>query len=359
MLPRRKPGRQSKAAQEKYQNDLDDFIQLLIGIDAVVDFKMSARGWCYILEEYGLTKDDFDYAEGLINDLRRDGSLPNGFMANEPARSFSCIERDIDDTTPEEEADYILKQMFAGHEDYYPESFWDDQECYIQMLVEKVDLKTLFESICEEYNIPIATSKGWSSIGQRKELIFRYKEYEQQGKVPVLLYCGDFDPAGLNISKFLRSNIDSLSGATDWKSTNLMVSRFGLNYNFITENNLTWIDNLITGNKTGINDLADPRHTDHNKRYVQEYLHRYCTKDKDGKWQGRKCEANAIVKVPKMGRQLCQDAISQYITPDSIDRHKEKIEPQQMEVKDWVRRFIGNIRDMSPREYKTYIESFD
>lgn len=59
--------------------------------------------------------------------------------------------------------------------------------------------------------------------------------------------------------------------------------RFGLNYDFIEQAGLTWIDNLETG--SGKN-LASPSHEDHFKSYVQDYIHRFGT---------RKVEANALV----------------------------------------------------------------
>jgi len=97
MIPRRKRGKPSKAAEEKYQQELDMFIQLIMmRINSDVGFKMSSRGWCYALEPYGLGKGEFDYIQRLINDCRKTGLLPNGFMANEEARGFYCMERNVD-----------------------------------------------------------------------------------------------------------------------------------------------------------------------------------------------------------------------------------------------------------------------
>ena len=192
------------------------------------------------------------------------------------------------------------------HLRYYPKSLWNDQEYYIQMLVEKIDLCSLFKPICEKYKIPIATSKGWAAIRQRKEMIGRFDRYQDEGKTPVLLYCGDFDPAGLRISDTIKSNLDQLYGATGWRTTKLIVDRFGLDYDFIIENNLTWIDNLETGSG---GDLASNT-PDHHKDYVQSYLSQYGE---------RKCEANAIVVAPQMGRQLCEAAINKYIPANSVE----------------------------------------
>ena len=85
----------------------------------------------------------------------------------------------------------------------------------------------------------------------------RFEEMEDAGKQCVLLYCGDHDPGGLAISDFLQSNFEDLSDAVGWFPDNLIIDRFGLNYDFIEENNLTWIDNLETSSGGR---LDDPRH---------------------------------------------------------------------------------------------------
>jgi hypothetical protein len=83
----------------------------------------------------------------------------------------------------------------------------------------EIDLKSLFEPICGEYCIPIANARGWSDINGRARMMRRFKHWEGQGKQCVLLYCGDHDPAGLNISDSLMSLFDEMQDHPDidWK----------------------------------------------------------------------------------------------------------------------------------------------
>jgi hypothetical protein len=115
---------------------------------------------------------------------------------------------------------------------YAPISSWDDLDYYIEMWVEKIDLKSLFLPVCKTYKISIANCRGWSdlNIGPR-----------------VFLYCGDHNSAGLQISSSIRSNLAELAGAVGWRPNDLIVDRSSLNADFIFENDLTWIDNLKTG----------------------------------------------------------------------------------------------------------------
>jgi hypothetical protein len=212
-LPRRGRGRQSAASEAKYQDDLDAFCAQILEIASTLDFKVSSRGWAYIFENKGvITKSDLDACQALINDCRKSGDLPLNICAVDEARTFDNVEQ-IDDTTPEEEAENIVDYVHRAHLNYWPHSFWEDQNCYVQMVVEKIDLKNLFRPICAAFHVPIANAKGWADINLRAEMMRRFEEWEDKGKQPVLLYCGDHDPAGLNISNWLRSNMEDLAAS--------------------------------------------------------------------------------------------------------------------------------------------------
>ena len=278
------------------------FAKGLKQVSQQIGFAISSRGWCYQLESFGLvTKAQFDLVENLINACRKKGDLPVDFTAEEEARKFSGIEKP-ETLSPVQYMKQFLKATLQC-EDWYTPDWWDGETYYVQMVVEKIDLKTLFEPVCQEYHIAIATSKGWSSVLQRAEYARRFKEAEERGLICILLYCGDFDPDGLRISEFLRSNLEDLKditwndGTEGYDPKNLIICRFGLNYDFILANNLTWIDNLITG--SGKN-LADPSHPNYHLPYVQDYL---------AKIGPRKCEANAIVPKSEAAREMCRRAI--------------------------------------------------
>lgn len=317
---------------------LEDFAEELEKISEKVGFKQSARGWCYQLENAGLiTKAEFDKVENIINRCRKRGILPLDFTADEEGRKFSGVE--IPDTdTPIQDLRYWVGNALTTEERYIA-NWWEGEEYYIQMVVEKIDLKTLFEPVCKKYKIPIATSKGWSSMLQRAVYSKRFKEAEEQGLKPLLLYCGDHDPDGLRISDFLRKNLDDLKdivwedGLTGYDPSNLEIVRFGLNYDFIEKHNLTWIDNLITGTKKtslkGIG-LDNPRHPNNKMAYVQDYIKEF---------GARKCEANAIVIIPEVARKFVDDIIKSYLGKDAEKRFLAK----RQAIRDEVQKFRKKI----------------
>ncbi len=309
-------------------NGLAQFADELIKLDGEIGFKISARGWCYQLEGFRLiNKDQFDKVEGLINSCRASGLIPIDFTAEEEGRRFSGVERP-EPQTPEEYLASILEASLSCEEFYTPD-WWTHEEYYIQMLVEKIDLKTLFQPVCQRYHIPIATSKGWSSMLQRAEYAKRFSNAENEGLKCVLLYCGDHDPDGLRISEFIRKNLGDLQnivwedGTLGYDPSDLIIDRFGLNYDFIITNNLTWIDNLITGSG---NNLASPSHRNYNMPYVQNYL------TDIGE---RKCEANALVIDPPASRELVQNTIVTYLGDNALERFEQR----RQEIRDVLSKF--------------------
>lgn len=310
-LPRRARGRQSAAAKAAYDAEVARFAEGILQIASTMDFRPSSRGWAYLLEGEGvITKGDFDAAQGLINECRKSGLLPLDICAEDGSREWLHVE-DVDGQDVTDHGGALLDLLNAWIEAYLPYSFWDDKPVYIEMMVEKVDLRELFSPVCARYRVPLANAKGWSDLHTRAAMMKRFAVHEAAGRTCVLLYCGDHDPAGLRISDYLRGNMAELSRAVGWEPSALVIDRFGLNYDFIVANRLTWIDNLETGSG---DDLANPRHPQHCWPDVQEYL---------AKFGARKLEANALVVRPAAGRGLCEAAILRYLgdaqAPDRFD----------------------------------------
>lgn len=328
VLPQRCRGRMSADAQVRYDRGVEAFCQSLLEIQSTIDFKMSSRGWCYYLEDAGLNKGDFGSGQALINDCRKSGLLPVDFTLKDSAREAENLEF-IHDSEPEDFADDLISYLYRAHEQYLPVSLWEHQEVYVEMMVEKIDLRSLFGPVCAEFNIPIANARGWSDINSRADMMQRFANWERRGKQCVLLYCGDFDPGGLIISESLRSNMADLADAVRWSPNNLIIDRFGLNRDYIDAHNLTWVENLITGSNKN---LADPRHKDHGKPYVQNYLNR------NG---ARKVEANAMVASVNAARGLCREAIRKYIDEASVQTYLDELLERRDAVREEIERRVA------------------
>lgn len=331
-LPKRGKGQPSKEAKAYYESQLRLFCQRMKEMVCSLDFKMSVRGWCYYLEGKGvITKGKFDAAQEIINVCRKSGMLPIGICAIDESRVADGIHFQYSDGTDFESwsedkissIKYTIDNIIETETedpaaDYCPYDWMDFQDNYIEMMVEKIDLIGMFKPVCRKYRIAISNRSGWGDINSNAALMERFRTWENMGKQCVLLYCGDHDPGGLHISDFIRTNLVALHGAVGWSPDNLIIDRFGLNYDFIESNHLTWIDNLETGRKDkngNVRRLDDPDHNDFSKPYVQDYIKEFGV---------RKVEANALVSNVPAGRKLCEDSILKYIDKDGIDEYYEK-----------------------------------
>jgi hypothetical protein len=168
------------------------------------------------LEEHGATKADFPTIERLFVDLRKSGDLPLDVCAEDEARAADHIES-ITGEDPDEFAEGWIEHVRNHvHHQYNPASIWEDSEHYVEMWVEKIDLKSLFFDICRRYTIPLINIRGRTCLNSRAGTMRRFQEREDEGKQCVLLYCGDHDPSGLQISKEIRSDMEGMAGATEY-----------------------------------------------------------------------------------------------------------------------------------------------
>lgn len=339
ILPKGKRG-------QAYQDALKAFADSLIEIDDKMPNKVSSRGWCYIMEGPPfrvIDKSQFKYIEGLITNCRKTGYLPIDFVAMDLSRQFYCVELLTEPTLgPVDYLSRYLRWIRHIQDSKDDVAFWSSQEdYYVQLVSEKVDILNLFEPICEKYHIATANMKGWSDLNSRNEMAQRFKQAEQMGLEPVLLYYGDHDPDGLRIDSFLKKNLDDLKKGTTWNPKNLIVDRFGLNYDFIEAHNLLWIDNLKTGSGK---DLASPTHPNHHLPYVQDYIKEFGP---------RKCEANAVLIMADLAKEYCEAKIVEYLGKDCFDKYHEKIAETRadtekiMEKVDYVNRIDELLNDLN------------
>ena len=70
--------------------------------------------------------------------------------------------------------------------------------------------------------------------------------------------------------------------------------------------------------------MGDPKHPDHKKAYVQDYIRQF------GKC---KVEANALVVRPDMGRDLCRKAIEQYVSLESVKAFQKSLKPAREQLR--------------------------
>jgi hypothetical protein len=325
VIPFRGRGRLSVEQRERELGFADNLISLARSLD----FKLSSRGWCYYLEPHGLAKGDFDKAESLINSLREDGILPIDIVASSQQRVVEGLENVSEHETAEAYTKYLAAEVLPGFaEEWTPESQWETQENYIELVVEKIDLVGLFSPIAyEEFGVTVTNMQGWSDPLTRATQMKRFVEHYEAGRCPIVLYFTDHDPDGLRIAHFLKEHYDNLArvywmdgSKIEWTADSVGVERIGLSREMIESWSLTWIDGLVTGSGK---DLGSPSHPNHNFDYVQEYIREH------GK---RKVEANALVTRVNEARQWLRGILSNYIDASVLNDYNARLETKRQGI---------------------------
>lgn len=299
-------------------------------------YKFGPRGWAYFAEGLGLiTKGDFSRLTTLLTDMRKDGELDPDVIEPDASRMATEV-TDFEGVSysPEYLAQHAINEISVElrrwADIYHTTGYWDDLDYYVEMIVEKKDLVQIFRSTADRYNVRITNGKGDTDIHTRLAMLKRFRDHTYAGRRCVLLAIGDHDPKGLHIVEGLHRTFMSCGNikGLDWEDPAFEVINIGLTEHQINDLGLMKIDNLETG---GGRDLSDPRHPDHYKPYVQDYLARF------GVW---KCEANALVGNPSEARALLEDAINQFIPPEHPDDIEAKNEPGKEAVREEIARLV-------------------
>lgn len=90
----------------------------------------------------------------------------------------------------------------------YAENLWRDQSVYVEVWVEKDAIVGVVQRPCSFYRVPFFSCRGYSSVTGMYEAGLRLREKLEEGKRAVIIYAGDHDPSGLDIS---RDNDDRLN----------------------------------------------------------------------------------------------------------------------------------------------------
>lgn len=112
---------------------------------------------------------------------------------------------------------------------------WADQPNYVEVMVEKQALEGVLQPICAELDIPFTANKGYSSSSAMYEASKRYLNAEQEGKQLHVLYLGDHDPSGIDMTRDVTDRLDLFVGGVGMG--HVQVNRLALNMDQVEELN--------------------------------------------------------------------------------------------------------------------------
>ena len=80
---------------------------------------------------------------------------------------------------------------------------WVGQPYQPEVWIEKEALTGVIENVCSTWDVSYFACKGYASTSCAYDAARRLQNYHDMGRLPVILYLGDFDPSGEDMSRDL------------------------------------------------------------------------------------------------------------------------------------------------------------
>lgn len=102
-------------------------------------------------------------------------------------------------------------QIVRAAADQFRIDKWESQPYHIEVMVEKDALSGVLEPVCRSLDIGITANKGYSSSSTMYEIGKRIYQRQREGKTICILYLGDHDPSGIDMTRDVRERLELYS----------------------------------------------------------------------------------------------------------------------------------------------------
>lgn len=168
----------------KYQTLLNRITEILENGE-----KRTVRDVYYALESRG---HGYEYRKVLraVKKGRRAGFI-NPSLIIDPGRPAT-----VQPTQGYSSVDEFLSERVEEVEQQYIENYWNEQPEYIEVWLEKQSLASVFDPICNEWNVRLECTRGDWSDSKVYQAAQRLVGALSEGKDITILYFGDYNPSG-------------------------------------------------------------------------------------------------------------------------------------------------------------------
>lgn len=213
-----------------------DASRMIVLINSILDeyraagYDLSLRQLYYQLVSRNVvpnTERSYKNVGNIVSDARLSGLIDWEIIKD---RGRECIENSHWDSP----AEIVRSAALAFRIDR-----WEDQRCYVEVMVEKQALEGVLIPICRELDIPFTANKGYSSSTAMYEASKRYLKRAEQDKELYVLYLGDHDPSGIDMTRDVLDRIDlfvkTSLGRLRNEDSGIEVKRLALNMDQVQE----------------------------------------------------------------------------------------------------------------------------
>lgn len=217
----------------QYFIDMDEFNRTWIienALDEIPNYDpgvLTLRGLHYRLVARGMTNtiDHYKRVVSAMINARWDGTVDfetfsdhDRAMLGETPYLETPLEKQIQDA----------KDAITGWMTIYTKNRWENQNYYPEIFIEKKALQGVFQPICKRWNVTLGACKGYPSLTFLNDAASRYHFASDEGKTPIILYFGDYDPSGEDIPRSINDNLNRMG-------VDIIVKRIALMKNQVIE----------------------------------------------------------------------------------------------------------------------------
>lgn len=181
------------------ENSIDVLSQYENGILTIraLHYQLVSRGMTNTLQHYKRVVAAMEVA-------RWDGRVD--FEAFSDRDRAMCGTTKATETVLEDKQDEAKRQVGLWMRSY-GKNRWENQPYYPEILIEKKALEGVFAKPCAKWGIAVGACKGYPSLTFLYELSERLRDAQSEGKQPIILYFGDYDPSGEDIPRSIGENL--------------------------------------------------------------------------------------------------------------------------------------------------------
>lgn len=160
---------------------------------------MTVRQVFYQLVSQGvIAKSEKEYKNTvvrLLTDMRRDGSIPFNWIADNTRWMRKAITYDS------------LQDALYTTAMTYRRSLWQESDAYVEIWLEKDALAGVLFQVTEEWDVPLMVTRGYPSVSFLHSAAEDIKSQSEFGRTTYLYYFGDYDPSGVDIPRFVERQL--------------------------------------------------------------------------------------------------------------------------------------------------------
>lgn len=181
------------------ENSIDVLSQYENGILTIraLHYQLVSRGMTNTLQHYKRVVAAMEVA-------RWDGRVD--FEAFSDRDRAMCGMTKATETVLEDKQDEAKRQVGLWMRSY-GKNRWENQPYYPEILIEKKALEGVFAKPCAKWDVAVGACKGYPSLTFLYELSERLRDAQSEGKKPIILYFGDYDPSGEDIPRSIGENL--------------------------------------------------------------------------------------------------------------------------------------------------------